>query len=102
MAYKDVTRENHSLALMMIDIDFFKKLNDTLGHEVGDLLLRQVAQRLLIRLSTAASAAQTAEEAWKAPTSARVRSFMGWGGCAWLWICVFFLHLSKCAGMGFS
>ncbi|MCZ6743773.1 MAG: PleD family two-component system response regulator [Alphaproteobacteria bacterium] len=35
-----------SLALLMIDIDFFKKVNDTHGHGVGDEVLRGVAERI--------------------------------------------------------
>jgi diguanylate cyclase (GGDEF)-like protein len=39
-------RMRKPMALLYIDIDHFKKVNDTFGHEVGDLLLIDVAQRL--------------------------------------------------------
>ncbi|MBW8899042.1 MAG: diguanylate cyclase, partial [Massilia sp.] len=43
---KKAQRSGHPLALMFIDLDHFKEINDTRGHETGDLLLCQVAQRL--------------------------------------------------------
>lgn len=40
------TRKNEKLAILMIDIDFFKKINDQFGHIAGDVVLQVLAQCL--------------------------------------------------------
>ena len=39
-------RNKEKLAVLFIDLDGFKEVNDTLGHDIGDMLLQEVAERL--------------------------------------------------------
>jgi diguanylate cyclase (GGDEF)-like protein len=45
-AYKLAKRNRTSFSLLLIDLDRFKHVNDSLGHHIGDLLLEQVGLRL--------------------------------------------------------
>ncbi len=50
MALAQAKRDNYKLAVMMLDLDHFKNVNDTLGHMVGDQLLKEISLRLTGRL----------------------------------------------------
>ena len=41
---KIVKRENKDLSLLLVDLDDFKKINDTFGHEIGDIVIKQLVE----------------------------------------------------------
>jgi diguanylate cyclase (GGDEF)-like protein/PAS domain S-box-containing protein len=51
-------RDHSHLALMFLDLDMFKYINDRLGHDIGDLLLKEVAKRILLCLRESDTAAR--------------------------------------------
>ena len=59
-------RYQHALSLMMIDIDYFKTVNDTWGHNIGDLVLQNVAMQIKNALRSSDLCARTGGEEFAA------------------------------------
>jgi diguanylate cyclase (GGDEF)-like protein/PAS domain S-box-containing protein len=57
-ALASAKRDKTRLAVLFLDLDMFKRINDTLGHEIGDSVLREMAKRLSDCLRESDSAAR--------------------------------------------
>lgn len=44
--FNEISGLKYTLSIAMIDIDFFKKINDTYGHDIGDLVLKSLAETI--------------------------------------------------------
>jgi diguanylate cyclase (GGDEF)-like protein/PAS domain S-box-containing protein len=61
-ALASAARRRRKVAVICMDIDRFKQINDTYGHNIGDLCLRHVAERLKSRLRTVDTVARSGGE----------------------------------------
>ena len=69
-----VARSKHHGALLFIDLDSFKTLNDTFGHDMGDRLLQQISSLVsCIREGDTVKARLGGDRSWCSTTSTRPR-----------------------------
>jgi diguanylate cyclase (GGDEF)-like protein/PAS domain S-box-containing protein len=61
-AFAQATRHNQRVAIICIDLDRFKQVNDTFGHSAGDLCLQKVASQISTRLRAVDTVARTGGE----------------------------------------
>ncbi|WP_207061269.1 GGDEF domain-containing response regulator [Motiliproteus sp. SC1-56] len=78
-AIHESERHNQLLALAYIDLDGFKAVNDSYGHKAGDVLLRDLAQRLKQRIRRSDFCARIGgdELAWMIPGATSVEDVLG-------------------------
>ncbi len=62
LAFTDQGQEDKKLAVITLDLDHFKDINDSMGHSVGDAILRGVAKRLRGALPESAVVARAGED----------------------------------------
>jgi diguanylate cyclase (GGDEF)-like protein len=67
-------RERKSIALLVMDMNGFKEVNDTLGHDVGDLLLQQVVLRLVSLLRGSDTMARVGGDEFAVPPAGETDS----------------------------
>ena len=61
-AIEDSIRNKKHFALLFLDLDHFKRINDTLGHHIGDLLLKKVAENIKNSIRSTDSATRIKEQ----------------------------------------
>lgn len=71
-AISQANRASSSLAVMFLDVDRFKRINDTLGHSVGDALLKEVAERISNVVRSSDSVARDSDSQHQEATTARL------------------------------